>query len=59
MCGKFKMDMRKFIRENRKMIDDAIKRSVPNARIDDDERRMWLLNDEGLYNWAKSSGVNV
>lgn len=22
--------------------------------LNDDERRLWVLNDEGLYNWWKS-----
>jgi hypothetical protein len=24
---------------------------------DDEERRLWVLNDEGLYNWYRSSGL--
>lgn len=27
--------------------------------MDDNERRLWVLNDEGLYNWWKSTGVGV
>jgi hypothetical protein len=23
--------------------------------MDDNERRLWVLNDEGLYNWYKST----
>ena len=30
----------------------------PEAR-DDEERRLWVLNDEGLYNWARSEGVEI
>jgi hypothetical protein len=26
--------------------------------LDDDELRLWILNDEGLYNWARREGVN-
>ena len=48
-----------FIKNNRQEIDEAIKRAVPNAKINDEERRMWILNDEGLYGWAKSEGVNI
>ena len=48
-----------FIKENRKEIDEAIRRVVPNARIDDDERRQWIMNDEGLYDWARSEGVRI
>lgn len=42
-----------FIRENRNEIDEATKSHYRN----DNERRLWILNDEGLYRWAKSSGV--
>ena len=24
-------------------------------RLNDEERRLWVLNDEGLYNWWRSS----
>lgn len=51
--------MRKFIRENRKAIDEYIKSICPNCRLNDDERKGWILNDEYLYNWARSSGVNI
>ena len=29
------------------------------ARLDDAERRRWILNDEGLYRWAKAEGVRI
>ena len=54
-----KQSLSSWIKENRSEIDSAIRNVVPNAKIDDAERRMWVLNDEGLYNWAKSEGVNV
>ena len=53
------MTMREFIKENKQDIDEAIKRVCPNCRLNDPERRMWILNDEGLYNWARSSGVRI
>lgn len=28
-------------------------------RVDNAEIRLWILNDEGLYNWARSEGVRV
>lgn len=28
-------------------------------RLTDADRREWLLNDEGLYNWARSEGVAI
>ena len=51
-----------FIRENKAEIDAGIKRALdadPEYRLNDRERRLWILNDEGLYNWARSEGVRV
>jgi hypothetical protein len=28
-------------------------------RFKDSERLQWILNDEGLYRWARSEGVNI
>jgi len=28
-------------------------------RLNDSERRLWILNDEGLYRWARSEGVKI
>lgn len=67
------MDMRTFIRENRDEIDAAINGALyrhdgnggagtvpdPPPTRNDDERRDWIANDEGLYDWARSEGVNV
>ena len=53
------MSLREFIKQNRSEIDASIKRVVPNLRINDAERRMWVLNDEGLYRWARFSGVKI
>ena len=30
----------------------------PSPR-NDTERRQWILNDEGLYSWARREGVHV
>ncbi len=54
-----KKPIRDWIRENRAEIDRAILSRVPNARLNNDERRMWVMNDEGLYNWARSDRVNL
>lgn len=27
--------------------------------FNDSERRLWVLNDESLYRWAKSEGCNI
>jgi hypothetical protein len=53
------MKMADFIKENREEIDRAIKRVVPNAQLNNEERRQWILNDEGLYQWARSQGVRI
>lgn len=29
------------------------------ARVTDTERREWVLNDEGLYQWARWEGVSI
>jgi hypothetical protein len=48
-----------FIQENKSEIDSYILKQIPNAKIDDEERRLWILNDEGLYLWAKREGVKI
>ena len=54
------MSMREFIRTNRTEIDACITKACPNiGRLNDDERYQWVINDEGLYNWARSEGVRV
>jgi hypothetical protein len=54
------MTLKDFIRENRQELDTCIKRVCPNCSLnDDEERRQWILNDEGLYNWARSEGVKI
>ena len=47
--------IREFIKEHRQEIDEVTKSPYKN----DEERRQWVLNDEGLYNWARSEGVRV
>ena len=55
------MSLREFIRRNRTEIKAAIVRQVPNLRlpITDEDLRQWILNDEGLYNWAREEGVPI
>lgn len=49
--------LRTFIRENREQIDRYIRARVgDDARIDDNEREMWIRNDESLYNDARRWG---
>lgn len=53
------MTLRNFIKENKDEIDQCIKNVVPNARLNYEERRLWILNDEGLYRWARRNGVKI
>ena len=54
------MTMRQFIRDNRKELDKCIKRACPNAgSLNDGDREDWIMNDEGLYDWARGDGVKV
>jgi hypothetical protein len=55
-----RQSLTEFIRANRAELDGAIKRAVPNiGSLNDSDRKDWVLNDEGLYNWARSEGVKV
>ena len=52
--------MREFIRQNRDRIDRMILKVCYNVGdLNDEARRQWILNDEYLYNWARSSGVPI
>ena len=54
------MTFRKWISENRETIDATIKACCPNCtRFNDEERRSWVLNDEGLYLFARKDGVKI
>ena len=54
-----KKSLRQWIRKNRKNLDSAIREILPYAHLNDEFRRIWVLNDEGLYLWAKSQNVNM
>lgn len=55
------MSKREFLRQYRKAIDDYIRKTInqPDYTFNNRERELWLLNDERLYNWARSEGVNL
>jgi hypothetical protein len=56
------MTLREFIKQNRAELDACIARALgepDNPRKNDEERRQWILNDEGLYRWARSEGVKI
>lgn len=59
LSGGQSKSMRDFIRENRDEIDAAIKRACLNCPLNNEERREWIMNDEGLYNWARGEGVRI
>jgi hypothetical protein len=51
-----------FIKEHRAELDTLIARAIgqtKNPYPNDAERRLWILNDEGLYQWARSEGVRI
>jgi len=62
----------RFIRENRAKIDAKINETLSPSvretnrnfgikvpRFNDNDRHVWLLNNEGLYLWAKAQGIKV
>ena len=52
--------IRSFIREHAAELRELIRKLVPNVgALDEEGLRQWVLNDEGLYNWARSEGVRV
>jgi len=51
------MTLSEFIRENKQKIDSSIKNVCSNCDLDNEERENWIMNDEGLYNWALNSNV--
>lgn len=53
------MTITAFIRDNRQAIDSRIRQLNPDTRFSHSERRMWILNDEDLYLWARSEGVKI
>ena len=46
------MKLNKFIKKNKTFIGSVVKQKVPEAVMDDEERRSWVLNCEELYAWA-------
>ncbi len=56
------MTLTEFIRGNRAELDVTIARALRlnyNPLANDEERRLWVLNDESLYRWARSEGVKI
>lgn len=53
------MTLREFIKQNREELDSCIRSVVPDEKLNYENRRLWILNDEGLYNWARREGVRI
>jgi hypothetical protein len=57
------MEIQEFINKNWKEIEQAIRVQAGHNDntyfMDNDEMELWILNDESLYNWARSEGVDV
>jgi len=53
------MKLSDFIKENRDELDKYIQKQAPGSPKTDNERRLWILNDEKLYNWARSENVKI
>jgi predicted transcriptional regulator len=51
--------MRDFLKANRAELDAMIRNACPNARINDSERAMWVMNDETLYRMARRAGARI
>ena len=70
---KNRLSLKQFIRDNRVGIDASINATIyrydgngghgtvptPAPRYNDNERREWVLSDEGLYRWAQDVGVRI
>ena len=56
------MTLKQFIKQNHTELDACIAKALgkdKNPIPNDAERRLWILNDEGLYRWARSEGVRI
>ena len=56
------MKIQEFIKENREELDQYIANALgrkTNPLPNDRERRLWIDNDEKLYNWARSYGCKI
>lgn len=55
--------LKQFIKDNRHEIDKLIIQKLGDPLHyryrNDEERRQWVLNEEGIYNWARSEGVEI
>lgn len=56
-----KRSLETWVKDNRNEIDKIVcaKLGAPDKYKNDKERRLWVLNDESLYLWARSEGVEI
>ena len=64
------MTIREFIKENRTELERCVKAALETPNTEGkfcpaaehysiEELRQWVLNDEGLYRWARAEGVKI
>lgn len=53
------MHIEQFIENNRQELQEIIGQETLGFDIDNEEIELWILNDEGLYKWALSEGVEI
>lgn len=54
------MTLTNFVKDNREELRRLIRSSCPNCgALPLSELKLWVQNDEGLYNWARSEGVRT
>ena len=51
------MTLEQFIKEYRTNIDAVAVAVSGHTPEDDNDREDWVMNDEGLYNWAIAEGI--
>lgn len=51
------MKVEEFINDNRNALVRIVGEICSNCSLGDDDLEEWISNDESLYNWAISEGV--
>ena len=53
------MSIYDWIDSNRKKIDSWIENICKNLELNDDDRYMWILDNDQLSSMAKNDGINI
>lgn len=54
------MTLKQFIKKNKVQLDKIIYSSTGvRVRLNDNERKKWIMNEESLYDWARDEGVEI